>query len=774
MSMNLPVSVPWKLIAASPDMMDTQFGNKLYPFRWRSALAISIFEPKADSLPEEYCKDRITYVKVTCSVTGYQSSPGDVAEGEISFPDIPTEELERIFAEYFACYGVLLNIAVFPSGTKKELKPVSIDFGKHSPGTNLDNPYQSNEVEFDTYEAAERDYPNVVEIHPESNRIVDNYPTPVDQIGELYSNDKILIKLLLPSVKVHAKVAIAHSNGPITLAMYAYNDAGLVDHKTTQIIGQMIDWIIEGEGINQVTIKFDEELRRIWELQAAFSLQEFVYYSWQDVPHNLNDYPHIIDFEPKTRDLYQGATEHGEILTASNSLVKTSKSFGQTESTETGINLGAKYSPTVELPNGMKVSEYEVAGSLSHKWGSTTTDGSNVEIDSSRERREMNSTTTNLTQMYNLLTGYHVGTNRATFLMLPRPHVLQPTDRRTFVQGLRIIEGVQEFFLIVNRPKSLEGMCVEATLDTGHMPRYVPELTVEPIYETKSLFWNVEQYAAPDKEKEFSETQKAPDGWVIDLYKGSSGHPGVSESRRDNNEQANKTLRGYNYRAIDSTTAVVSGRIKGAGAGAILKHTFEIFLRSEKPLIDNRPFPLVKFLTASRSLSACFLSHDECIEPEPHSILHNNRPLNAIDNEEREYIVDERTLEIEPALLAETNNSRLPAMKSTLRNIQSAMTTSWKLPTRRPVGEMSFLDTDYFKDRIKKFVPREKLEAPIARLDLLPQELLNNITEDDTLAKILDMDLHPFAKKMGLSIRDAIKLRRKLFGIKSESNKDIR
>src|SRR5215204_2892941 len=101
MSMSLPVNIPWRLIAASPDMMDTQYGNKLYPFRWRSSLAISIFEPKADSLPEEYCEDRITYVKVTCSLTGYQPSPEEIAEGEVSFPDIPTEELERIFAEYF-------------------------------------------------------------------------------------------------------------------------------------------------------------------------------------------------------------------------------------------------------------------------------------------------------------------------------------------------------------------------------------------------------------------------------------------------------------------------------------------------------------------------------------------------------------------------------------------------------------------------------------------------------------------------------------------------
>src|SRR5207245_652882 len=88
-------------------------------------------------------------------------------------------------------------------------------------------------------------------------------------------------------------------------------------------------------------------------------------------------------------------------------------------------------------------------------------------------RRENQSTTTNLSQMYNLLTGYHAGTNRAVFLMLPRPHTLQPTDHRTFVQGLRMIEGLQDFFLIVSRPRQMSALCIEASLETGHFPEDV-------------------------------------------------------------------------------------------------------------------------------------------------------------------------------------------------------------------------------------------------------------------------------------------------------------
>src|SRR5262249_59811803 len=95
-------------------------------------------------------------------------------------------------------------------------------------------------------------------------------------------------------------------------------------------------------------------------------------------------------------------------------------------------------------------------------------DTSQTQTDESRDRRERYATTTSISQMYNLLTGYHLGTNRAVFLMFPRPHVLQPTDFRTFVQGLRYIEGVQEFFLVVARPKEITGLGIEASLETGH------------------------------------------------------------------------------------------------------------------------------------------------------------------------------------------------------------------------------------------------------------------------------------------------------------------
>lgn len=132
--LSLPTNIPWKLVAVSPDMMDTTYCNKRFPFSWRSSLAISTYEPEPDQLPKEYSDRRITYLKVACTITGYQPSKEETNRGLASFPNVPTEDLKRILLEYFACYGALVNVAVFPdpgseSGTPSPTTyPCIIDF----------------------------------------------------------------------------------------------------------------------------------------------------------------------------------------------------------------------------------------------------------------------------------------------------------------------------------------------------------------------------------------------------------------------------------------------------------------------------------------------------------------------------------------------------------------------------------------------------------------------------------------------------------------------
>jgi hypothetical protein len=109
--------------------------------------------------------------------------------------------------------------------------------------------------------------------------------------------------------------------------------------------------------------------------------------------------------------------------------------------------------------------------------GETAQDSQTTHKDHSRERRETQGTSTNIIQLYNILTGYHAGTNRASFLLLPRPHTMQATDHRTFIQGLRDIEGIQEFFIVVSRPAGQDGLSIDVSLETAHLSE---EAALEP------------------------------------------------------------------------------------------------------------------------------------------------------------------------------------------------------------------------------------------------------------------------------------------------------
>ncbi|SCF24596.1 hypothetical protein GA0074695_4737 [Micromonospora viridifaciens] len=73
-------------------MMDTTFGNKAFPLAFRSSLAISAFEPAVDELPPPGIdNERVTYLKISASITGYQPTKAEIDAGYAQFPDVPIE-----------------------------------------------------------------------------------------------------------------------------------------------------------------------------------------------------------------------------------------------------------------------------------------------------------------------------------------------------------------------------------------------------------------------------------------------------------------------------------------------------------------------------------------------------------------------------------------------------------------------------------------------------------------------------------------------------------
>lgn len=631
--LNLPINIPWCQIAVTEQMMDRDFGDKKFPAPWRSSIAISAYEPKTDELPEEFSDKQITYLKITCSITGYQPTREETARGYADLDDGSTM-IRQIFDEYLACYGVMLNVAVFSAKTQ--------------------------------------------------------------------------------------------------------------------------------EVSTRTTIQVDDDIA---------------------------NYPHIIAIEPKNRDLYQSVTENGEMLTTSNAKVSTDKTSTQTESTETGLSLAAEYKG--------------VSAGMTHKWGSTDQDSNSIQTDASRERRETQGTTTQLSQMYNLLTGYHQGTNRATFLMLPRPHTLQATDRRTFVQGLRVIEGVQEFMLIVERPSSINSLCVEVFLETGHFPedpkfdtpkQQFDEINITkpwgPIYanfDTGGIFGGSSRSVEEIDTSITVEHLDESSGFELDISKGSLSPgisevilpddtaEGISESVSSGKFPPIKKLREYVVNIQPPNQLSIKGKItSGVGKTTTFDRNFIIHLRRHITEPSEPHTTVTDLLITQRSLKVCIKSGDGCPKVVKDSRREIDDPGSAVQT--RESIVNERKIRINSDLLTSqaTSDSRLPATKELLRQVQNAMTTSGRLPSRYPAGKVSYLESDYFKNRIAEILPREKMEMNLASIDGLPDEVIKSLGGKFSVAEALELNLSDFARRTSLSIEDAAKVRLNLLGMKAQNNGDVK
>src|SRR5205085_1074316 len=448
------LSIPWKVIAASRDMMDVTYNNDAYPYIWRSSLALSVFEP-SENLPAGLCNQKLAFVKVTCSITGYQPREGEGEGTQVVFPNLPQEELERVFTEYWGCYGVLLNVAILP-------------LGPHPP--------------------------------------------------------------------------------------------------------------------------------------------------------NFRDYPHILDFLPKSRELVRPVALPGEVLTASTSSLKLDRGLTTTQKDETQVGIKGGYAAG-------QSGGWNVEGNIQHTWGSSTEAKSETEVGGGAERRLTSGYSSSVDHLYSLLTGYHAGTNRAAFIMLPRPFLEEPTDRRTFALGLRVIEGVQEFVLVVSRPATMRGLCIEASLDTAHFPEQVAHDRQPAQYETRdasfttivfapgSVFagWGTQTVRLEDSP---SATFHTPDGWVIDRFAPGGG---VEETANRSSTTANVSLQAYHVGVVDDRTVRVTGQLRGRNwatdAESIFTRDYVVHMRSEAESVAATQHVSTSMLTTSRHLSACYESRDGCPEP---------------------------------------------------------------------------------------------------------------------------------------------------------------
>ena len=122
-------------------------------------------------------------------------------------------------------------------------------------------------------------------------------------------------------------------------------------------------------------------------------------------------------------------------------------------------------------------------------------------------------------------------------------------------------------------------------------------------------------------------------------------------------------------------------------------------MRSEQPKeTTEEPEVTTPFLITARKLCACFRSTDSC----PELVESRGRP----DFTHGDWLVDEVELQVATRSSARgVDKLRQPAVRETLRQIQHAMARSSRMPSRRPLGQVSFLTSDYFANKMAQYIP---------------------------------------------------------------------
>ena len=82
--LSLPVDIPWKRLCVRGDMIDTTVCDHKFPYRWRSSVVVFSYQPPDDQ--QTYEGMLISYLKVACTITGFQEDPNEVGlkDGKVS------------------------------------------------------------------------------------------------------------------------------------------------------------------------------------------------------------------------------------------------------------------------------------------------------------------------------------------------------------------------------------------------------------------------------------------------------------------------------------------------------------------------------------------------------------------------------------------------------------------------------------------------------------------------------------------------------------------
>jgi hypothetical protein len=811
---NVPIDIPWKRLAASSDMIDMTYGDAAFPPKWRSSVAIFYHEP--DDLPPSYCDRRITYLKISCTITGYQLDQKEIefefdpagqrfssvpvvirasgsfannawplmalrlggqeverwevstsdrsyrhfvskldlsrgsntievaflndyagpegdrnlfidlvtigekafaptdaqvqylvrdqqgnylystrgqramySQGELQFlvDYEPQDWLTQYIKEYdslgayLPCYGVILHAAVFPSSKRKEeVQRQCTDFSGLDPNVEHANPLEFKGIRFTTAQTE----------HNQIRKATDFAPAAFDIRKET--------TIEMPAVVRHLQAKLYHSRGTSVVLQAFKGDQLVASMSAPPQPDQPHALIIDDQEFDRVLVRAPQG--EAWLTEICFD-----HVVLKDL--GLEDYPYIMAFEPQKREMYETVNESGEAMSRSLSNINVRKGFTSTESEEVlDIDTGWSFAQSGEASGPMGGGGGSLSLGRQGQWGTRNVDTEQREdvrtTDVSRERREVSSHSTTLSQLYHLFNGYHLGTNRSLFFMLPRPHVTEVKENgrtvRTFANGPRRIEGVQEVFLVVNRPKSVPGICVETLLETAHLDWEVTERTDQP---------------APDV------TIAELERFLTEKYKGTDyqyWHTG-------DEEHYEHYITSVTW---DSTSRVFGSNGYRKGKSHIIQNGWGVTRQSDymtyeealalyyKDNPDRAPEPVVvvdtktSMILTARSTQGCLPRsvHKGCVE--------QSVPENI--SQDREWISMETKVPV----------ARQPARSSAgnqfVHNIGQKLKASFGSRERYTRGDIDFLQTDYALSRLRRRVAGMPDEDPMNKpLEGIPQ-----------------------------------------------------
>lgn len=480
---------------------------------------------------------------------------------------------------------------------------------------------------------------------------------------------------------------------------------------------------------------------------------------------SLDQYPYFSDFDPKKRELYELVSTTGEIV--SRTLENTGVLHGGTTSSSNEVFDKDTWGIKGGVEGGTDKIKGKVEGSFGSEEGSRSVDSASFTntrtIDAGREARETHSHTTQLSQMYQLLSSFHLGTNRAVFFFEPRPHIVQ--NERTFIDGPRKLEGIQEFFLVIVRPRTMKSLCVNASLETLHVGAVLD--TGEPVPEpTATLhFPRIGMNGAwedPDEDKPFPDentvTYPAPTGWVIDQFKGTNGY--------SYNKLEQAGLQTLHKIEVTASTVTIWGRVeehhydggiweKDRRERGFLEVEITIYIKREvAEAARTKQFAIL----TNTSVCTCPLRRLEGIVDKP-SIV-------------RELVLPKTAAPVGRPMLVEVAQDWSKYFGQVVRSSVSS-------PDRYPSGAVDFWDLDVMKEPLAAVADlgrgRELAKVPVGRLVSTTDFAAAGFDEETRvyldrpdvaekpLAEMLRPPLREFVEASGLDFARATALRRALW-----------